>query len=178
MRPSVLFVLGTGHALTDSSQSSRASSSHSGFSQLRSLWQYHLGPHPHLHLHSRSPPRCFVEVCDGSQGKTIFLPKGYRVRRSHCQNREHPDPRSQRTGVANRPSPDPPLRVTPSANQSPPHLAIALVTPNIFGRDLLTILDHVLRDRARATFPRSRTIRACLRGDAWRRGGCRLLDAP
>ena len=121
MRPSVLFVLGTGHALTDSSQSSRASSSHSGLSQLHSLWQYHLGPHPHLHLHSRSP-RYFVEVCDGSQGKTIFLPKGHRVRRSHCQNREHPDPRSQRTGVAKRQN----LRLSPDPPYASPHRPTSL----------------------------------------------------
>ena len=116
----------------------------------------------------------FVEVCDKSQGSTISLPKGYRVRqRGHCHRREHADRRSQRTRVANRqhvkalPRPAFTLHLIGQPVTAP--LGHRLVMPDIFGRDLPTVLDQVLRDRARVlpcAHGRSERAREAARGGA------------
>jgi len=106
--------------------------------------------------------------------------KGYRVRqRSHCQRREHPDRRSQRTSVANRqhvkaaePRPAFPLHLVGQPVSAP--LSHRLVPPDIFGRDLPTVLDQVLRDRARVlpvAHGRSERAREAARGGAEVDGG-------
>ena len=103
-----------------------------------------------LHRVSTDLPH-FVDVCDKSQYRILSLAKGYRVReRSRCKRRDHPDRRS-RTSVCRclRVRADPTLHLI---DRSVSALLVHRfgVTFNIFGRDLPTILDQVLRDHDRA----------------------------
>ena len=93
----------------------------------------------------------FVDVCDKSQYRILSLAKGYRVReQSRCKRRDRPDRRS-RTSVCRRLR----VRADPTLHLIDRSVSALLVhrfgvTLNIFGRELPTILGHVLRDHDRA----------------------------